>query len=215
MGRSRRGSLRCHVSRHLPRSVAILVLATLAFAVPVGAAPAPPAENVPPGPTGVVTVPNPGSESAGPKSSTPTTTSTTTPDGATTPTSTGAPAPTADLTPTAGPPELAKKGVVLPDDSLVAAMAELTLERARVDLIGQRRLTIDASMQLHDAKLTRVRSVRKLGTEHSQGCGQSGEERGPTAQPIQRQHLQRSRGSRGYTRRNYGSLCLRDAVRHV
>ena len=81
--------------------------------------------------------------------------------GATTPTPAEAPAPTADLTPTAGPPELAKKGVVLPDDSLVAAMAELTLERARVDLIGQRRLTIDVSMQLHDAKLKRVRSVRK------------------------------------------------------
>jgi hypothetical protein len=154
--------MRCHLTRHLPRSVAILVLATTVLAVPVGAASAPPGENAGPGPTGVITVPNPGSESAGPKSSTPTTTSTTAPDGTTTPTPNGPiPAPTEDVTPTAGPPELAKSGVVLPDDSLVAAMAELTLERAKVDLIGQRRLMIDVSIQAHEAKLKRIRSVRK------------------------------------------------------
>ena len=162
MGRSRRVSMRYHLTRHLPRSVAILVLATLILAVPVGAATAPPGENAAAGPTGVVTVPNPGSESAGPKSGTPTTTSTPKPGGTTTSTpSENIPAPTVDLTPTAGPPELAKKGVVLPDDSLVAAMAELTLERAKIDQIQQRRLTLDTSIQAHDAQLKRVRAVRK------------------------------------------------------
>jgi cell wall-associated NlpC family hydrolase len=161
MGRSRRGSMRYHPTRLLPRSVAILVLATLVFAVPVGAATGPPGENAAPGPTGVVTVPNPGSESAGPKSGTPTTTSTTKPGTTTSTPGAPVPAPTVDLTPTAGPPELAKKGVMLPDDSLVAAMAELTLERAKVDQIQQHRLTIDVSIQAHDAKLKRVRTARK------------------------------------------------------
>lgn len=154
--------MRCHLTRRLPRSVVILVLATVVFAVPVGAATGPPGENAAPGPTGVVTVPNPGSESAGPKSNTPTTTSTTKPGGTTTSTpGTNIPDPTADLTPTAGPPELAKKGVMLPNDSLAAAMAELTLERAKVDQIQQHRLTIDDSIQAHETKLKRVRTVRK------------------------------------------------------
>lgn len=159
MGRSQRGSRR-HCTRYLPRSVAILVLASLMLAVPVGAATGPTGENGGPGTPGV-TAPSPGSEDAsGPKSSTTTTTSTTTPDGTSTPAPAAIPAPTVDLNPTAGPPGLAKNGVVLPDDSLVAAMAELTLERAKVELIGKRRLTLDESIQLHDAKLKRVRSER-------------------------------------------------------
>ncbi len=160
MGRSLRGPRKRHVSRYLPRSVAILVLAMTAFAAPVGAATGPTGESGS-GPTGV-TAPQPGSENAGPKTSTTTTTTTTT----TTPGGTAAPdpaaaAPTADLNPTAGPPELNKSGVVLPDDSLVAAMAELTLERAKVDLISQRRLALDVSIQANEAKLKRVRSARK------------------------------------------------------
>ncbi len=161
MGRSKRGSTRSPLARFLPRCVAILVLATLAFAVPVGAATGPAGEN---GGTGTpsATAPDPGSEGTGPNSSTTTTTTTTPPDGTGTPDPAAAvPEPVVDPTPTAGPPELAKNGVVLPDDSLVAAMAELTLERAKVDLIGQRRLTVEQSIQIHDAKLKRVRRVRK------------------------------------------------------
>jgi cell wall-associated NlpC family hydrolase len=161
MGRSRRGSTRNPLARLLPRCVAILVLATVVFAAPVGAATGPATESGG-ADSSVVTAPDPGSEGTAPKSSTTTTTTTTVLDGTTAPTPAAPdPGPALDPTPTAGPPELAKEGVVLPDDSLVAAMAELTLERAKVDLIGQRRLTIAQSIQIHDAKLKRVRRVRK------------------------------------------------------
>jgi len=66
-----------------------------------------------------------------------------------------------DATPTAGPPELARTGVVLPDDSLVAAMAELTLERARVELLGTQRTALDQSVQSLAAKLVGTRALRK------------------------------------------------------
>jgi peptidoglycan DL-endopeptidase CwlO len=161
MGRSRRVSTRRHFTRVLTRSVVILVLAMMVFAIPVGAATDPTGENGATGPTGA-TAPTPGAEDAGPHSDTPSTTSTTAPAAEEpTPAPTEPVAPTVDLTPTAGPPELAKKGVVLPDDSLSAAMAELTLERARVDLIGKRRLNLDESLLIHEAKLKRVRAARK------------------------------------------------------
>ncbi len=66
-----------------------------------------------------------------------------------------------DETPTAGPPELAKTGVVLPDDSVIAAVQELELERAKVDLIGQRRTELDAAIVAHESELVKVRARYK------------------------------------------------------
>ncbi len=66
-----------------------------------------------------------------------------------------------DETPSAGPPELAKAGVVLPDDSMVAAVEELALERAKVDLIGSRRTQLEASIVEHESNLVKVRATYK------------------------------------------------------
>jgi cell wall-associated NlpC family hydrolase len=145
------------LGRRWPRCVAIAVLATLVCAVPVGAI-----EGPTDGPEAPV-APKPGSEDAKPGASTTTTTSTTRPDGETPPDADGDPAaPPVDLTPTAGPPELAKRGVILPDDSLVAATEELNLERAKIDLLGARRVGLDESILRHEAKRKRVRSIRKV-----------------------------------------------------
>jgi cell wall-associated NlpC family hydrolase len=88
----------------------------------------------------------------------PSTSSTTT---TTTPPTTAATIPGADPTANAGPPELAKTGVVLPDDSLAAATEELVLERAAVDLIAKQRDTLDASIGAHTKKLANIRALRK------------------------------------------------------
>ncbi len=102
-------------------------------------------------------------------SSTSTTTTTTKPDKkpssssttSTTTTPSTDPAAIADQTPTAGPPELKKAGVLLPDDSLVAAMEELVLERARVDLVSQRRDQLDEAIMTHEKKVATIRALRK------------------------------------------------------
>jgi cell wall-associated NlpC family hydrolase len=71
------------------------------------------------------------------------------------------PAAAADQIPTAGPPELAKAGVLLPDDSLIAAIQELSLERARVELVTQRRDQLDEAISTHQEKIVKVRALRK------------------------------------------------------
>src|SRR4029079_1911769 len=71
------------------------------------------------------------------------------------------PATPADTTPSAGPPELQKAGVLLPDDSVPAAGEELALERAKVDLIGRRRTQIESSILEHENKLDDVRTEMK------------------------------------------------------
>jgi cell wall-associated NlpC family hydrolase len=69
-----------------------------------------------------------------------------------------APAAPAASPPGAGPPELAKSGVLLPDDSIQAATEELALERAKVDVIGRRRTQIESSILEHENDLARVRA---------------------------------------------------------
>lgn len=151
--------------RHLPRCVAIGVLAALVFAAPAGAAVTPGTTDAP----GVADPTTPPTDGPSTSSSTSTTTTTTTKPGRKTPPTkkpaADTPAPTAavpvDDTPTAGPPELTKAGVLLPDDSLVAAIEELSLERAKVDLIGQRRTELDGTIVAHESKLERVRELHK------------------------------------------------------
>jgi cell wall-associated NlpC family hydrolase len=66
-----------------------------------------------------------------------------------------------DDTPSAGPPEVAKAGILLPDDSVQAAVEELALERAKVDVIGRRRTEIESSILEHENKLDDVRTETK------------------------------------------------------
>ena len=149
--------------RFWPRFVAIAVLATLAFAAPVGAATTPDGVIEPPGVTDPTTPPDDTSTTSSTSSTT--TTSTTKPrkkPGATKRSDVAAQsAAPVDSTPTAGPPELAKAGILLPDDSLEAATQELALERAKVDLLGQRRTALDAAIVEHSSKLAKVRQRSK------------------------------------------------------
>lgn len=149
--------------RQLPRSVAIGFVAVVVFAAPVGAAVTPDGVTDPSTPE--VTNPPPDTSST---SSTTTTTTTkprkkpaVTKDGETID-----PAVPTDDTPTAGPPELTKAGILLPDDSLAAAMQELGLERAKVDLIGRRRTELDTKILAHEAELKSVR--RQVKREETQ-----------------------------------------------
>jgi cell wall-associated NlpC family hydrolase len=158
--------------RHLPRCVALVLLVALVLAVPAGAAGAAGTSG---GATDTPGVTDPTSPSTDATTTTSSTTTTTTKPAKSPPAkkpSTKKPPATkstdeipagvpVDDTPTAGPPELAKAGVLLPDDSLVAAIEELGLERARVDLIGQRRTELDALIITHAAKLRQVREIRK------------------------------------------------------
>jgi cell wall-associated NlpC family hydrolase len=152
--------------RLLPRSVAIAVLTALAVAL--FAAPALADSRTPGGvtdPNTDVTNPPPDSSST---SSTSTSTTTTTkprkkptkkPNPKKDPA--GAETTPADGTPSAGPPEVAKAGLLLPDDSVQAATEELALERAKVDLIGRRRTNVESSILEHENKLDDVRKETK------------------------------------------------------
>jgi cell wall-associated NlpC family hydrolase len=146
--------------RHLLRSVAIALVALVAFAAPAGAAVAPDGVTDLPGTTDTTSPPD--STSSTSTSSTTTTTKPrkkpTTPKKDEKP---DAPKPVADETPTAGPPELARAGILLPDDSLAAAVQELALERAKVDLIGRRRNEIENSIIEHENELASVRKQAK------------------------------------------------------
>lgn len=151
--------------RLLPRSVALAMLSALTvatFAAPALAADPPSGAGDPPG----TDVTNPPPDSSSTSSTTSTTTTTkprkkptkkpdkktdeTTPD--TTPT---------DATPSAGPPEVTKAGLLLPDDSVQAATEELALERAKVDVIGRRRTQLESSILEHENKLDEVRKETK------------------------------------------------------
>ncbi len=147
------------------------VLATLVFAAPVSAAVTPGGATEPPSVTDPT---NPPPDPSSTTSSTSTTTTTTKPNKTTKTTKpikkpgatkrhdvTVAPDVPVDSTPTAGPPELAKAGILLPDDSLEAATEELALERAKVDLIGQRRTELDVAILEHESKLASTRRQRK------------------------------------------------------
>jgi cell wall-associated NlpC family hydrolase len=119
----------------------------------------------PAGPSGPTATAPPGDESAGSPSGRPPTTTPSKPskdaDDEDDPPAV-AKAPTAeDPTPSAGPPEVSRRGILLPDDSLVAAMEELNFERAKVEMLGQRRLQLDQSVQEGDAKVKRLRRERK------------------------------------------------------
>jgi cell wall-associated NlpC family hydrolase len=152
--------------RLLPRSVAIAILSALAVAL--FAAPALADAGTPGGvadPNTDVTNPPPDSSST---SSTTTSTTTTTkprkkptkkPNPKKDPA--GAETTPADGTPSAGPPEVAKAGLLLPDDSVQAATEELALERAKVDLIGRRRTNVESSILEHENKLDDVRKETK------------------------------------------------------
>ncbi len=142
--------------------MAIVALSALVFVAPAGALMRSDVTT----PSGV-TDPSPPDGSS--TSSSTSTTTTTKPDkkpsssSSTTTTTTPStdPAAIADQAPTAGPPELKKAGVLLPDDSLVAAMEELVLERARVDLVSQRRDQLDEAIMTHEKKVATIRALRK------------------------------------------------------
>jgi cell wall-associated NlpC family hydrolase len=143
----------------LPRCVVIVLLVALALAAPlsVAASRAGAADSDPSDPT------TPTTESSTTTTSTSTTTTTTRPDKKADPAKPGvaAPALPVDATPSAGPPELRKAGVLLPDDSVVAATEELTLERAKVELIGSRRAALLRAIATYEKKLTELRASRK------------------------------------------------------
>lgn len=144
--------------RRLTRCVALGVVGAVAFAAPVAAATTPDGVTDP----GTAETSKPPVDESTTSTSVSTTTTTTSPDSSSTtaPPVTDPSAVPTDDTPTAGPPELAEKGILLPDDSLAAATEELALERAKVDLITQRLAQLDAEIADHDAKLTHVRAVR-------------------------------------------------------
>jgi cell wall-associated NlpC family hydrolase len=73
-----------------------------------------------------------------------------------------------DGSPSAGPPELQKAGVLLPDDSVQAAVEELALERAKVDLLGRRRTEIESSILGHENKLGDLRTETKRELQQRQ-----------------------------------------------
>lgn len=123
-------------------------------------------------PAGAATTADPTTTTTAPGGSgaTTTTTTTTTPRSTTTTTtvrasghgSTGAvaTAPVAGDPPTAGPPELGKRGVRLPSDSIVAAMEELGLVRLRLGVVTSRRAELDAAIASHEQAFTRLRVQR-------------------------------------------------------
>jgi hypothetical protein len=163
MGRSFRGSKPARWRAILSLCVAIVAASVLC----VGPAGAADEQTGPSGPSGAsgpgVTTP-PNSENAEPPTSRPPTTSTTRPkpkpkrDADGNDAAEDLAAPSADPTPTAGPPELARRGVLLPDDSLVAATEELNLERAKVEMLSRRRLQLDETVKQHETRLRRVRA---------------------------------------------------------
>jgi hypothetical protein len=166
MRRSFRGSTPVR-RRRLTTLSAVFVALALVSTVPAGAADENTGPTGPSGASGPGAAPAPGDEDAGSPTDRPPTPSTTKPDrdnkdkDEATPGSTAPAAPpTVDPTPGAGPPELAKRGVFLPDDSLIAATEELNLERAKVELLGARRLELDQSIQEKQAKLRQVRADR-------------------------------------------------------
>jgi cell wall-associated NlpC family hydrolase len=136
----------------------MVLLVALAFAAPLsvaasraGAADGDPTDQTSPPPDSSTTT-----------SSTSTTTTTTRPDRKKTdPAKPATPAPPVDPNPTAGPPELTKAGVLLPDDSIVAATEELTLERAKVEVIGARRAALVTAIKVHEQKLAALQAKRK------------------------------------------------------
>jgi hypothetical protein len=146
--------------------VAIVVLSLLSV-VPASALDENAGPTGPVGPSGPSVTAPPGDENAGAPSGRPSTTSPTKPpkddDGETdSPKATTPDAPAAeDLTPSAGPPEVSRRGIVLPDDSLLAAMEELNFERAKVEMLGQRRLQLDQTVQEGDATVKRLRKERR------------------------------------------------------
>jgi cell wall-associated NlpC family hydrolase len=147
--------------------VALAVLSALAvaaFAAPALAAPVTPSGVTDPPGTDVT---NPPPDSSSTSSSTTSTTTATKPRKKPTKKPTKKPAaatpettPT-DGTPSAGPPEVAKAGLLLPDDSIQAATEELALERAKVDVIGRRRTSIESSILEHENKLDDLRKEAK------------------------------------------------------
>ncbi|MGZ6935602.1 MAG: NlpC/P60 family protein [Acidimicrobiia bacterium] len=139
--------------RRLPRCVAIVALLMVVFAAPVGAAVTP---------DGVTDPPTTDTSTPAPDPSTTSSTSTTTTSVPEAPKPGAVTDPSAvpvDDTPTAGPPELAKKGILLPDDSVAAATEELALERAKVDLISHRLADLDGTIARHQSKLTDVHKI--------------------------------------------------------
>jgi cell wall-associated NlpC family hydrolase len=156
MGRILRGSRSISRKRWLSLCVVGVVALTVAFAVPASALTTRSEVTDPPG---VSDPTNPPPDSSSTSSST-TTSSTTTTTTTTTPPTPGS-TPGADPSAHAGPPELAKAGIILPDDSLAAATAELALEQASVDQIAKHRDELDLSIQTHDQRIKQVRELRK------------------------------------------------------
>ena len=194
--------------RRLSRSVALLVLVTLAlglFVAPAFAGPVTPGGVTDP-PGTDVTNPPPDSSST---SSTTTSSTTTTTKPRKKPTKKpdakhddAKPATPTDATPTAGPPELPKAGVLLPDDSVQAAVEELTLERAKVDLIGRRRTEIESSILEHENKLDDVRKETKHEQQQRQDRAGRDLPGSVVGLVARRRHRPRAgRGARGVPRR--------------
>ncbi len=163
--------------RLLPRSVAMIVVAVLAlalFVVPAGADPGTPGGVTDPPGTDVTNPPPDSSSTSTTTTTEPSTTSTTKPRKK----PTKKPAaekddksedatPSGD-TPGAGPPEVAKAGIVLPDDSVAAAIEELALERAKVDLIGRKRTELESSILEHQDKVDATRKDLKREQQQRQ-----------------------------------------------
>ncbi len=162
VGRILRGSTSNRARRWFSLSVVGAVALAVAFAAPASAATTTSGVADPPGVSDPTSPPPDGSSTSSSTTTTtkprkkPSTTTTTT-----TPPSTAATTPGSDPTANAGPPELAKAGIVLPDDSLAAATAELDLERARVEQIAKHRDDLDLAIQAHDQELKKIREARK------------------------------------------------------
>lgn len=150
-------------TRRLSLCATAVVAASLFLAAPAHALTTPQGATDPPGSSNPTSPSSDGTTTSSTTTTTkpkhkPSTSSTTT---TTTPPTTEATVPGADPTANAGPPELAKTGVVLPDDSLTAATEELVLERAAVDLVAKQRDALDASIGAHTKKLANIRALRK------------------------------------------------------
>lgn len=126
--------------------VVAVVVAALVPAVPAGAAP------TAPGPV-EASDPRPTVDT----SSTTTSTSTTT--------TTSSPAPEADgkraSNDQAGPPELARRGIVLPSDSFVAALSELSLEQALVSSLLGQRTSLEAQIEAAVRKVASLQATAR------------------------------------------------------
>lgn len=163
LGRILRGSKSIKGRRRLSLCVVGVVALTVGFAAPASALSTRSEVADPPGITDPTNPPTDGSSTSSSTTTTtkprkkPSTSTTTT----TTPPPTAATTPGADPAANAGPPELAKAGIVLPDDSLAAATAELALERANVDQIAKHHDDLDVSIQTHDRQLKQVREQRR------------------------------------------------------